>query len=67
MLVFLETFSVKRLFFTANVLTTSGIFYYFHFSILCKSINTELNANEIKLYTLYSATITVYLFQHYMS
>ena len=44
-----------HLFFTANVLATSGIFYYFQFAILCKSINTELNANKIKLYTLYSA------------
>ena len=31
-------------------------FFFFFFAILCKSINIELNASEISLYTLYSMT-----------
>ena len=34
----------------------SSSFYCFHFAVPCKSINTELNASEIDLHTLYSAT-----------
>ena len=41
---------------SAKYLATSGIFYYFHLAMLCKSINTALNANEFSLYTFYSVT-----------
>ena len=40
-------------------------FYCFHFAVLCKSINSELNANEINLvnlHTLYSATLVQLMF-----
>ena len=59
---FLNLFSI-HVFFTAKVLATSGIVYYFHFVIhvLCKCINSALNANELNLYTLYSATYEVQL------
>ena len=36
--------------------------YFFHFAVLCKSINSELNANEINLHTLYSATLVQLMF-----
>ena len=29
--------------------------FFFHFAVLCKSINTKLNTNEINLHTSYSA------------
>ena len=37
-------------------------FYCFHFAVLCKSINSELNANEINLHILYSATLVHLMF-----
>ena len=37
-------------------------FYCFHFAVLCISINSELNANEIKVHTLYSATLVQLMF-----
>ena len=38
------------------------VFLLFHFAVLCKSINSELNANEISLHTLYSATLVQLMF-----
>ena len=35
--------------------------FFLYFEVLCKSISTELNANEIGLYTLYSMTEEVQL------
>ena len=49
-------------FFIAKVLATSGIFIFFHFAVLYKSINSELNANEINLHTFYSATLVQLMF-----
>ena len=37
-------------------------FYCFHFAVLCKSINSELIANEINLHTLCNATLVQLMF-----
>ena len=34
----------------------ASLMLFLFFALLCKSINTELNANGISLYTLYSVT-----------
>ena len=39
-----------------------GYFYCFHFAVLCNSINSELNANEINLHTLYSPALVQLMF-----
>ena len=36
--------------------------YCFHFAVLSKSVNNELNANEINLHTLYSAILVQLMF-----
>ena len=40
----------------------SSSFYCFHFAVLYKSINSELNANEINLHTLFCATLVQLMF-----
>ena len=57
---FLETFfvymhsSLQRLW--------PPLVFCFHFEVLCKSINSELNANEINLHISYSATLVQLMF-----
>ena len=48
-------------FFIAKVLAT-WYFYCFNFAVICKSINSEINSNEINLHTLYSATLVQLMF-----